>query len=207
MKNDDDGNCTDPSLSHLMLGIEKQGAYAQEQEEAAISLFDIDPIQSSKNIIDRRLTRRENALKMLYSSGQEDPVLANSGPPEAMLPTGYFVEPLAPPLTLDFLLHRKVMVYWREVKATGWFWGTVCGTTKRTGFNFNVKYDKSNTANIDVDGIKAAALFMEGIDAYGKGWVLLSRIGDSDTRPSTRMSGGMEMEMEMESSRPSTAFL
>ena len=40
-------------------------------------------------------------------------------------------------------------------------------------FNFSVKYDKADTGSIDVDGIKAASLVMEGEMAYGRGWVVL----------------------------------
>ena len=47
------------------------------------------------------------------------------------------------------------------------------GATRRPGYNFTIKFDKQETASIDIDGIKSCMMYMKGENAYGRSWVLL----------------------------------
>jgi hypothetical protein len=76
------------------------------------------------------------------------------------------------------------MILWDKDGARGWFLGTICSTTKRPGFNFCVKYEKAETNSIEVEGIKATMLDLQGHNAYGRSWVLL--VGDNEQRGDAR---------------------
>ena len=145
--------------------------------ETSQSLFDTDVDGRRKEVVVRRLQQRLAWREARMRAGEEDVVLKNSGPPEGIVPAGFCMAPVAPPeLKLEALYHRRVMVQWNEDKARGWFLGIVCSTTTRPGFNFGVKYDKAETHNIEVDGIKTTMLGMEGAFAYGLHWVLLDPV-------------------------------
>lgn len=142
--------------------------------ETSQSLFDADVDGRRKEVVARRLQARLEWREARMRAGEEDVVLRNAGPPMGIVPPGFSICPVAPPvLKLEALYHRRVMVHWNEEKARGWFLGTVCSSTTRPGYNFGVKYDRLETQNIDVDGIKTAMLGMEGGVAYGLHWVLL----------------------------------
>ena len=140
------------------------------------SIFDNDMDGRRRDVVLKRLQARAELRQQRMQAGVEDVVLTNSGPPECILPPGFTVSPIAPKLDLQTLYHRRVMVLWDEEKAKGWFLGTVCSSTMRSGFNFGVKYDKIETHSIEVDGIKTAMLSMEGKHAYGKHWVILDHV-------------------------------
>jgi len=162
----------------------------------ALSLFDIDHDENLRNIVDKRLEKRFLNKSEYIANGGIDVVLENSGPPITILPKGYVVDPLMPlpPIELEDIYHRRCMVVFNEPKATGWFPGLVNGVSKRSGYNFTVKFDRMETHSIDIDGIKSCALDVEGPLAYNKGWCLLmpdpDYIPSGLTRPNTRATIG-----------------
>lgn len=145
--------------------------------------------------------------------GGRDVVLDNAGPSAAILPPGWLADPLMPlPLHIDQMNHRRCMVVFNEPKAKGWFFGTVSGTTRRKGYNYSVKFDKAETASIEIDGIKSVNFSDSGEFAYGRGWVLCHRdpdyvpvpgaaFGSFGSRPATTATTG---SAAAGSSRPGT---
>ncbi len=66
---------------------------------------------------------------------------------------------------------------------SGWFLGSISGPSKMKNCNFNVKYDRSETGNLFVDGVENMNLTLCGANAYGRRWVLVHKIkisGDGD---------------------------
>ena len=147
-----------------------------KEDPEASSLFDLDPEERGRNIVQHRLESRQVIKEKWMDDGVQDVVLENSGPPLTVIPEGYTVRELTPELTQEALQHHRVMVQFDERRAKGWFMGTVSGYTKRPGFNFNVKFDKADTGSIDIDGIKACQLFESGEFAYGRWWCVLDPI-------------------------------
>jgi hypothetical protein len=94
-----------------------------------------------------------------------------------------------PELTLKSLQQERVMVYFDEGRSKGWFIGTVSGLTKRPACNFTVKFDKAETATIDIDGIISCALDSSGDYAYGRHWVLLAPDPNYVVRKGTPANG------------------
>ena len=80
--------------------------------------------------------------------------------------------PLIPELKEEVLKHRRIMI-WMENKSKGWFPGVVSGATKRKGYDFTVKFDKAETASIDIDGIKSCKMTANGEHGYGRSWAIL----------------------------------
>jgi len=142
----------------------------------AKSLFDIDPDLKTRAAIDDRLDVRFLGKQEAVRAGERDVVLENAGPSAAVLPPGWLADPLMPlPLHIDQLIHRRCMVLFNESKAKGWFFGAVSGESRRQGYNYSVKFDKQETANIEIDGIKSVNFSASGEFAYGRGWVLCHR--------------------------------
>ena len=147
------------------------------QEQHTQSLFDTDFESRRQQAIVRRLDNRAAETGARLSLGILDSVIVNSGPPTSVIPRGYRVAPIAPPLTWSALNHRRVMVKWDKEGARGWLPGTVCSVSQRSGFNFAIKYDKTETNCIEADGIKTTSLRLDGECAYGRYWVLLEPEG------------------------------
>ena len=158
----------------------------------ALSLFDVDPDAQVRSVLDDRLEKRFLAKTELLAQGGRDTVLDNSGPPPAVWPRGWVIDPMMPlPVCLATMNHRKCMVLFNEGKSHGWFPGTISGLSKRKGFNFSVKFDKMETQSIEIDGIKSCSLDTEGEMAYNCGWCLLLPDPEylpGDTRPNTQGS-------------------
>ena len=113
-------------------------------------------------------------LKMeLVEEGLMDCVTMNSGPPSTIIPKGKRVAPLIPELKEEVLKHRRIMIWMEENKSKGWFPGVVSGATKRKGYDFTVKFDKAETASIDIDGIKSCKMTANGEHGYGRSWAIL----------------------------------
>jgi len=145
----------------------------------AKSLFDIDPDVRTRTLIDDRLDARFLEKQESIQAGVRDVVLENAGPSAAVLPPGWLADPLMPfPLHINQMNHRRCMVVFNEPKAKGWFFGTVSGESRRKGYNYSVKFDKQETASIEIDGIKSVNFCASGEYAYGKGWVLCHRDPD-----------------------------
>ena len=155
----------------------------------ALSLFDVDPQAQARSAVDLRLEKRFLAKIALFAEGGRDIVLDNSGPPPAVWPRGWVIDPMMPlPVCLQTMNHRKCMVLFDEGKSHGWFPGTISGVSKRKGFNYSVKFDKMETQSIEIDGVKSVSLDTEGGAAYNKGWCLLLPDPEyipGNTRPGT----------------------
>ena len=84
---------------------------------------------------------------------------------------------VAPELTPEALLHKRVMYLWNDPKKVKlhdrWFFGTISSESRVEGFNFNIKYDQFETGTVFVNGIENCDLTMSGENAYGRRWVLL----------------------------------
>ena len=142
-------------------------------DPSTISLFDIDPRAKGRQIAEKRLEERMDLKMELVEEGQMDCVTLNSGPPITLIPEGKRVVPLIPELKAEVLQHRRIMIWMEENKSKGWYLGIVSGATKRPGYDFTVKFDKAETASIDIDGIKSCKMTANGEHGYGKAWVLL----------------------------------
>ena len=154
----------------------------------AKSLFDIDPDAKTRGIVNARLDDRLRDKQAHIAAGGIDVVIANSGPSSASLPKGWLAEPLMPPvMDIEAINHRKCMVVFNEPKATGWYLGTICGVSRRPGYNYTVKFDKAETASIDIDGIKSVIFDAQGDHAYGRHWVLLYRNPDYEFGPGDQL--------------------
>ena len=168
----------------------------------------INPTPTPLSVFFRPNTLQEKQAAI--QAGQHDVVLDNAGPSAAILPPGWLADPLMPlPLHIDQINHRRCMVVFNEPKAKGWFFGTVSGISRRKGYNYSVKFDKSETASIEIDGIKSVIFSDSGEFAYGKGWVLCHRDPDYvggpgetfGSRPATTATTGSDAA---DRSRPGT---
>lgn len=142
-------------------------------DPSSVSLFDVDVGSKGRQIVERRLEQRMDQKLEIIEDGDSDVVTRNSGPPFVDIPEGKLMVQTIPELTLARLQHQRIMVYFDEGRSKGWFLGTVSGLTKRPACNFTVKFDKAETASIDIDGIISCALDCSGEYAYGYHWVLL----------------------------------
>jgi hypothetical protein len=142
------------------------------------SLFDLDRTERRKETLAWRKSVRAKKKMQKLRRGEIDTIALNSGPLPNLIPPGYVQSPNVPvELIPANLLKRKILYRWEgdDVKAQGWFIGTICAPSKSEGFNFNIKYDKFVTLNHYVDGIHKVYLSHAGNNAYGRRWVLLDR--------------------------------
>lgn len=142
------------------------------------SLIDIEQDAHLKTniILSKRKKRREDMKLESIARGEVDVVLMNSGPPKHLLPYGYVTADVAPELTSEALVGKRVMYLWegsRNPRCNGWFLGSISSQSKMAGCNFNIKYDSFETGSVFVNGIENCFLAMSGENAYGKRWVLL----------------------------------
>jgi hypothetical protein len=153
-------------------------------KENVISLLDIEENQEDATrqaLANRKekLDKNREAMKEELKENYIDRVAINSGPPKEVLPAGCHMVNFIPNVERKLLVYRRVMYLWEGEKspAQGWFIGTIVSASKATGSNFNIKYDRSETKSLFVDGVKAVSLQMEGINAYGRRWVILEADG------------------------------
>lgn len=143
------------------------------------SIFDVnksDQIKRNALKFTRKSARADKRNKFIAAGGL-DVVALNSDPPSKLLPDGYEVSPVVPNITPEVLVYRKIMYLWEgNPQAEGWFPGLICSTSRTAGCNFNIKYDRAQTKNLFVDGIQNVSLSLEGMNAYGRRWVILKKI-------------------------------
>ena len=119
--------------------------------------------------------KRASQKQLLESQGVVDVVAVNSGPPKDLIPPGYVLSNEPPVMTPQYLTYKYVMFLWEDVhpRAVGWFLGMINGVSKVSGCNYNIKYDRVDTKNVYVDGVKNVNLTLFGDNAYGKRWVIV----------------------------------
>eukprot|EP01034_Spumella_vulgaris_P034407 gene34407-42435_t len=155
-----------------------------EEIDPVTSMLDVERLRVERveQIVAQRKAahlkqKSENAL-----NGIIDVVQINSGPPVDQLPSGYALSSVVPGLTPQELTGKRVMVLWEEGvndnerKINGWFLGSISGPSKMKNCNFNVKYDRSETGNLFVDGVENMMLTLSGENAYGRRWVLVHKV-------------------------------
>ena len=178
---------------------ELEGIAEEEAHFAAISLMDYDMHRKGRVISTSRQASRQIRKQQDREMGVVDSVTRNSGPDPALIPPGWSAEPNPPIVLDDSLLKRRCMVYWNVPKeATGWFSGNIIGQCDRDGKNYLVKYDRAETGNLFVDGVKPTTLLFMGEEAYGVSWILLVRSEDiprPNSRSPTSPSGGLNNTM------------
>jgi hypothetical protein len=161
---------------------ESIGSSYEYNPNSPTSFLDIETqrmIRTEQIIIDRKKKRVDKKLSMIQN-GSIDVVAVNSGPPPHLIPPGYKLSEVVPKINEESLLLRKVMYLWDgdKKKAEGWFFGLISSRSKLKGCNFNIKYDRLDTKNVFVDGIRNVNLTLDGDNAYGKRWVILLKIED-----------------------------
>lgn len=152
-----------------------------DMEENVISILDVKKLQEQKaeTIIERRRRIREEIRSEAIARGEMDVVELNSGPPADKLPIGYKMIEFIPNLSPEFLIYKRVLYKWEIAKKPqGWFLGTIVSSSKVPAANFNIKYDRAETGTVFVDGVHAVLLSMEGLQAYGRKWVVLEWTDD-----------------------------
>jgi hypothetical protein len=138
-------------------------------------------------------------------AGELDAVTANSGPAPDLIPKGWYADPVAPTLLDAKLIKRRVMVYWNVPReGIGWFPGTIVNQCDRDGANYLVKYDRQETKNLFVDGIKATKLSFMGHEAYGVYWICI--IPEVDPATLLDEDGNERMPMGAGSTLPKTPY-
>ena len=144
------------------------------------SLLDLESIrkQRVKSVLAERSQNRLEVRKQYERNGWEDVVSRNAGPPPNLVPDGYRLNEMigSKLLSPDFLVYKRILYLWEmDGKADGWFIGTIVSASKMRDYNFNIKYDREETKNIFVDGVKPVNLQLQGDNAYGRRWVVLIR--------------------------------
>lgn len=125
-------------------------------------------------MVENRKKARIEKKKNAALNGEIDTVVLNSGPPTEDIPKGYFLSPTVPTLTAKDLLYKKCMYHWYgNPRCTGWYFGTIVGTSNQKDCNFAIKFDRYFTKSVFVDGYFHYHLSLEGKQAYGLRWVVL----------------------------------
>ena len=167
--------------------MEERKEEIEESNSNSNSSFSEDEGQSRKELVDsiirNRKMKRDSFKKSLIFRGGVDVVALNSGPPKELIPEGFKLSEEMPQLTPEYLLYKNVMYLWEgpHVKAKGWFLGIINGASRVRGCNFNIKYDRVETKNIYVDGVKNVSLDLCGENAYGRRWVIVVKQLKSDS--------------------------
>lgn len=150
---------------------------------SATSLHDLESLRDIRtdHLISDRVEARKQKKKSFVDAGGIDAVATNSGPPPEKWPKGYRPSKVVPTID-DSLLKKRVMYLWEgNARCTGWFLGSISSVSRMKGFNYNVKYDRSETKNVFVDGIENCDLSLTGEDAYGRRWIILEK-DDEETK-------------------------
>lgn len=126
-----------------------------------------------------RLQRRAMRKQwMLETTGIRDSTVVNGGPPLHMIPAGY--EICAALLSMEHheIAYQLIMYLFdgdRDI-AKGWFVGTLIGLSMIREGNYHVRFDVHETHHKKVHGIYKLDLALDGMNAYGKRWVILTPI-------------------------------
>lgn len=167
-----DNNSTEPDL--IINDIEEEEILDEGIPDGA-SLLDLDPSVKTKLVLQQRKDRRRELHLDRAERGEVDVVAINSGPPVQVIPSGFEPTDKIPRLNIEDLQFQRIMFLWEEKEANGWYNGTVSGVSRKKDCNFSVKYDKFESKNVYVDGIKNYNLTMSGDNAYGKRWIVLKK--------------------------------
>lgn len=145
--------------------------------------FDLSQQRLIQNIINERKSKRAAQKELQQSQGVVDVVVINSGPPKDLIPLGYVLSNEPPEMNPQSLIYKNVMYLWEGVhpRAVGWFLGMINGVSKVSGCNYNIKYDRADTKNVYVDGVKNVNLTLFGDNAYGKRWVIVVKTSKAIT--------------------------
>lgn len=159
--------------------VEEEIVNEEEEIEEFKSILDFafQKETTTVSIVEKRKKQREEDKLRKLEEGIEDVVKKNAGPPPSLLPSGYEMIELPPSISPDLLVYKRVLYLWEEPNVKGWFLGTIVAISKMKGYNFNIKYDRKETKSLVVDGVKPVFLSFEGINAYGRRWVMLKKIG------------------------------
>jgi len=153
---------------------ELQRIDVEEANFTSIALIDYDMHRKGRIISASRVESRRAQRRTEREAGKLDAVTANSGPTPDLLPKGWSADPVAPTALDKKLIKRRLMVYWNVPReGVGWFVGTVVNQCDRDGANYLIKYDRQETGNLFVDGIKPTKLSFMGHEAYGVSWILV----------------------------------
>eukprot|EP01036_Dinobryon_divergens_P022689 gene22688-30971_t len=176
------------SQSRLMRGKQEEKDSFDADFDCNSSLssfpeFDLSQQRLIQNIINERKMKRAAHKELQQSQGVVDVVVINSGPPKDLIPPGYVLSSEPPEMTPQSLIYKNVMYLWEDVhpRAVGWFFGMINGVSKVSGCNYNIKYDRADTKNVYVDGVKNVNLTLFGDNAYGKRWVIVVKTSKAIT--------------------------
>jgi hypothetical protein len=159
---------------------EEKDTFDSDYDGSSISSFpefDLSRQLLIQNIINERKMKRAAHKEMLQSQGVVNVVAVNSGPPKELIPPGYMLSDEPPEMTPQYLIYKNIMYLWEDVnpRAVGWFFGMINNVSKVSGCNYNIKYDRADTRNVYVDGVKNVNLTLFGDNAYGKRWVIVAK--------------------------------
>lgn len=158
----------------------KLDEFIEEDEYDNLSVLDLERLaeERTKVILADRKAKRVDKKNQAIIDGDVDVVAINSGPPIHMIPKGYTLSKIVPEITPEVLIKRKVMYLWGNdhKRVKGWYFGMISTESRKKGCNFNIKYDRAETHNIFVDGVKNVHLTLTGENAYGKRWVVLDKV-------------------------------
>ena len=122
--------------------------------------------------LQRRAMRKQWVLE---TTGVRDTTDVNGGPPLSMIPAGYEISGALLSMDHHEIAYQLIMYLFdgdRDI-AKGWFVGTLIGLSMIREGNYHVRFDVHQTNHRKVHGIYKLDLALEGINAYGKRWVIL----------------------------------
>jgi hypothetical protein len=149
---------------------------------------------STVSLLSLAMAKRKRVAEIMMGRKQRkdparnavDVVGLNAGPSLAMVPQGYELvsQELGPALlTPEVLIYKRILYLWDGSvgNISGWYVGTIVGTSEQAGFNYRIKYDRAETKSIFVDGIQPVFLALEGENAFGRRWVVMQKKGSATT--------------------------
>lgn len=152
-------------------------------QEEVTSILDLKGMvdEKKKQILERKHAQRQEERKDALERGEVDIIKINAGPVGNEIPPGYTVVEFIPDLDPKRVVYKRILYKWvgEGKRPSGWFIGTVVGTSGQRGYNFNIKYDRAETKSIWIDGVQPVLLLLEGEAAYGRKWVLLNKMEDA----------------------------
>jgi hypothetical protein len=161
----------------------------EKVQENILSILDLETMteEKVKTILDVKKSRRKERHQERIEKGEIDTLKLNGGPSPDQVPEGYKVIEFIPNYSPENIVLKRILYLWektdKKYRPTGWFIGTVVGTSVQKGYNFNIKYDRAETKSIWIDGMHPVLLTFEGESAYGRRWVILEKLPDA---PNTR---------------------
>jgi hypothetical protein len=160
------------------------------EEEPVAEVGEEVVFDSTVSLLSLAMAKRKRVAEIMMGRKQRkdparnavDVVALNAGPPLGMVPQGYELvsQELGPALlTPEVLIYKRILYLWDGSvgNISGWYVGTIVGTSEQAGFNYRIKYDRAETKSIFVDGIQPVFLALEGENAFGRRWVVMQKKG------------------------------